>query len=111
MQYINCPQCKREISDTVEVCPHCGYYFNYYGNKKYNKKYNQKKHTEKREKPVDGNKRMLIFLASFLGGSVLLNIILIALLISGSGDKSSYPLNNNNNLNMAKKNIEVSEAP
>lgn len=25
MALINCPECKKEISDTIEGCPHCGY--------------------------------------------------------------------------------------
>lgn len=25
MALINCPECKKEISDTIEQCPHCGY--------------------------------------------------------------------------------------
>ena len=25
MALMNCPECNREISDTVEQCPHCGY--------------------------------------------------------------------------------------
>ena len=25
MPLINCPECQREISDTVQACPHCGY--------------------------------------------------------------------------------------
>lgn len=27
MALINCPECKREISDTARNCPHCGYSF------------------------------------------------------------------------------------
>ena len=27
MASINCPECKREISDTARSCPHCGYSF------------------------------------------------------------------------------------
>ena len=27
MALINCPECKREISDTARSCPHCGYSF------------------------------------------------------------------------------------
>jgi hypothetical protein len=27
MALINCPECRKEISDTVENCPHCGYSF------------------------------------------------------------------------------------
>ena len=25
MALINCPECKKEISDTARKCPHCGY--------------------------------------------------------------------------------------
>lgn len=28
MAIINCPECKKEISDSVKSCPHCGYKFN-----------------------------------------------------------------------------------
>lgn len=31
MALINCPECKKEISDTAKICPHCGYKMN--GNK------------------------------------------------------------------------------
>ena len=25
MALIKCPECKKEVSDKAEVCPHCGY--------------------------------------------------------------------------------------
>lgn len=52
MALINCPECRKEISDTVKICPNCGYKI----------RRSQRKHKAMNK----GTKRVLIIVAVFL---------------------------------------------
>ena len=41
MALINCPECKKKISETVDSCPHCGYKFSSGETKELKQKQNQ----------------------------------------------------------------------
>jgi len=66
MALINCPECKKQISETIENCPHCGYKFSSGETKKI--KEQQKKST-------------------VIGFVVLVVIIFILFKLCSSGDK------------------------
>ena len=39
MALIQCPECRKEMSDTLNSCPHCGYVFNKKNSRTIKKKY------------------------------------------------------------------------
>lgn len=76
MALIKCDECKKEISDTVEKCPHCGYKIK---NNFELKKINIKELFEK----IKNNKKLLY---SIIGG-LLVIVILCTLVIGNKKDR------------------------
>lgn len=67
MALINCPECQREISDTVKACPHCGYVIT--GG-------SEKKETMVSTNPADAGKSRKVW-RKVLPGCIIVGIIVI----------------------------------
>ncbi len=78
MALINCPECNKEISDTVKICPHCGYRL---------KKVKQKKES----RPIP--KWMLAIGISVIGLFIIVGILVYSMQLSGEGQKQVDLLN------------------
>lgn len=72
MAMIQCPECKKAISDTAESCPKCGY------------KLTENKRTELKQKAKQGKQMLILF------GAALFVLILICS-FSGNKEKSKTP--------------------
>ena len=72
MALINCPECKKEISDKTNACPHCGYPIkkdkleNYFNNTKYFIKQSIKNISSKTEEFKKENPKLMYFIITFL---------------------------------------------
>ena len=83
MSLINCPECGKEMSDTLSSCPHCGYRFAESNNKQ---QYQQNEHKKKKTGIV--KYIVAIVIICFIIGSIATNI---------SNKNNNTKTNNSNN--------------
>lgn len=71
MALLNCPECKREISDTASACIHCGYDF---------KAINETKKKNEQKSAVFQVIAVIALIVAFFTPRILLNIVLLVVL-------------------------------